>query len=105
MAVIIIIINREGVETSVQAAEGLSIMEVIRQAGFDEIQALCGGCCACATCHVYVDDPDSLLEPMSEDEDDLLDAAEHRLGQSRLSCQLSCSPALDGLRVVIAPED
>jgi 2Fe-2S ferredoxin len=81
-------------------------MEVIRENGFDELLALCGGCCSCATCHVYVD-PEfaDRLPPMSDDENDLLDSSDHRTERSRLSCQIPFSAGLAGLRVQIAPED
>ncbi|TCD06189.1 2Fe-2S iron-sulfur cluster binding domain-containing protein [Erythrobacteraceae bacterium CFH 75059] len=100
------IVDREGRESTVEATAGLSVMEAIRAAGFDELLALCGGCCSCATCHVHVD-PAHLdrLPPMSADEDDLLESSEHRRPTSRLSCQLPVTDALDGLRVAIAPED
>ena len=102
----IVVSTRDGVERAVEGQDGLSIMEVIRDNGFDELLALCGGCCSCATCHVYLD-PDwaALLPPMSEDENDLLESSDHRTASSRLSCQLQCSSRLDGLRVQIAPED
>lgn len=100
------VVTREGQETTVEAENGLSVMEVIRDAGFDELLALCGGCCSCATCHVYVDgELADKLAPMGEDENDLLDSSDHRNESSRLSCQLKISDALDGLRVTIAPED
>jgi 2Fe-2S ferredoxin len=85
---------------------GLSVMEVIRDAGIDELLALCGGCCSCATCHVHVD-PDfaAKLPKMSEDENDLLDSTSDRDANSRLSCQIAFGPALDGLKVTIAAED
>ena len=81
-------------------------MEVIRDAGFDELLALCGGCCSCATCHVFVDEAwADKLPPVGEDENDLLDSSSHRNATSRLSCQISMGADLDGLRVTIAPED
>jgi 2Fe-2S ferredoxin len=81
-------------------------METIRDAGMDELLALCGGCCSCATCHVHIDPAfPGLLPPMSEDEDDLLDSSDHRNGTSRLSCQMALTNDLNGLRVTIAPED
>lgn len=102
----LIVVNRDGAEQEVEATAGLSVMEVIRDNGFDELLALCGGCCSCATCHVYVDPAFAdALPPMSEDENDLLDSSDHRNETSRLSCQVSLSDALDGLRVTIAPED
>lgn len=100
------VVNREGEERTVDAASGVSVMEAIRDNGFDELLALCGGCCSCATCHVFVDPAfaDRLPE-MSEDENDLLDSSDHRNETSRLSCQVPVSDDLDGLRVTIAPED
>ena len=100
------IINREGEEKTIDADTGLSVMEAIRDAGFDELLALCGGCCSCATCHVFVD-PDfaGKLPTMSEDENDLLDGSDYRKENSRLSCQIPIDDGLDGLRVTIAPED
>jgi 2Fe-2S ferredoxin len=102
----LIVVTREGEESTIEAEAGLSVMEVIRDAGIDELLALCGGCCSCATCHVHVD-PDFLgkLPAMSEDENDLLDSSDHRNETSRLSCQVPLSADLDGLRVTIAPED
>jgi 2Fe-2S ferredoxin len=102
----LIVTNREGEERVVTGQAGLSVMEVMRDNGIDEILALCGGCCSCATCHVHVD-PDfaSKLPPMSADEDDLLESSSDRDARSRLSCQIPFSNALDGLRVTIAEED
>ena len=98
--------DRAGVERQVPGEVDQSIMEVIRDNGFDELLALCGGCCSCATCHVYVE-PElaDRLPPMSADENDLLESSEHRTEHSRLSCQIPCRPGLDGLRLQIAPED
>jgi len=102
----ITVITREGEERAVDAGAGLSLMEAIRDAGIDELLALCGGCCSCATCHVKVDPAFlPLLPAMSEDESDLLDSSEHRDVTSRLSCQISMGEELAGLRVTIAPED
>lgn len=102
----LLVTNRAGVETAVEATSGLSVMENIRDNGFDELLALCGGCCSCATCHVHVD-PEFVgkLEPMGEDENDLLDSSDHRNEYSRLGCQVPMSDALDGLKVTIAAED
>jgi ferredoxin, 2Fe-2S len=102
----LIVTTREGETLTVEGETGLSVMEVIRGAGLDDLLAVCGGCCSCATCHVHVD-PQWLdrLPPMREDEDDLLDSSEHRNERSRLSCQLSFSDQLDGLGITIAAED
>ena len=100
------IVTRDGSERTVQGRNGWSVMENIRDAGFDELLALCGGCCSCATCHVHVDEAWlGQLPPLSADEDDLLDSSSHRQANSRLSCQIEFGEALDGLRVQIAPED
>ncbi len=98
--------TREGERRSIEPAANLSVMEAIRNAGFDELLALCGGVCSCATCHVYVE-PDyaALIPPISVDEDELLDSSAHRTAQSRLSCQIRLTEALSGLHVTIAPED
>jgi 2Fe-2S ferredoxin len=100
------VVNRAGQHSTIEAEPGLSIMEILRARGFDEVQALCGGACSCATCHVYVDPGfEAGLAPLSADEDDLLDSSDHRTSHSRLSCQIRFEAALDGLRVIIAPED
>lgn len=98
--------TRDGQSRELPATIGLSVMENIRDAGIDELLALCGGCCSCATCHVYVDDvwADRTGEP-GLDEHDLLDSSDHRTANSRLSCQIPFTAALDGLAVRIAPED
>lgn len=81
-------------------------MQSICDAGINELLALCGGMCSCATCHVYVDDEFvDALPPMTADEDALLDASGHRQANSRLSCQIVMSASLEGVRVTIAPEE
>jgi 2Fe-2S ferredoxin len=52
----LVVISRTGAETEIEGTPGRSVMELVREHGPDELLALCGGCCACATCHVYVDD-------------------------------------------------
>ena len=102
----LLVTNRAGEETIVDATAGLSVMENIRDNGFDELLALCGGCCSCATCHIYVDPAFAdQLPTMSEDENDLLDSSDHRNEHSRLSCQVPMTDALDGLKVTVAEED
>ena len=98
--------TREGETRSVDAQEGLSVMEIIRNSGVDELLALCGGCCSCATCHVYVASGDpAFLPSMSEDEDELLAGTGARTEQSRLSCQIPFQAGLEGMHIIIAPED
>jgi 2Fe-2S ferredoxin len=102
----LIVVTREGDEREIEGDTGLTVMEVIRDAGIDELLALCGGCCSCATCHVHVDPAFAdLLPAISEDESDLLDSSDHRDETSRLSCQLPFNDKLDGLKVRIAEED
>lgn len=98
--------KRDGSEIIIEGQAGLSVMELIRDGGGDELLALCGGCCSCATCHIHVDPAFAdKMAPMGEDENDLLDSSDHRNEQSRLSCQIPFDNSLDGLRVTIAQED
>jgi ferredoxin, 2Fe-2S len=102
----ITVISREGEAREVEAENGITLMEVIRDNGFDELLALCGGCCSCATCHVHIDPAFAeMLPKMGEDENDLLDSTDHRDATSRLSCQIPVSDAISGLIVTIAAED
>lgn len=102
----ITVVDQSGSEKAIEAPEGRTLMEVIRDNGFDELLALCGGCCSCATCHVHID-PAFMdkLPKMSEDENDLLDSSDHRNEFSRLSCQVPVTSALADLKVTIAQED
>ena len=100
----LVVTNREGETSEIEVENGLTVMEAIRDNGFDELLALCGGNCSCATCHVYVDEAAGLPE-ISEDEDDLLESSDHRKDGSRLACQIPFTSDLDGLKVTIAPED
>lgn len=93
----------DGSETTVDVAAGTSIMQAAITHGIEGIVAECGGNTLCATCHVYVD-PSRLgdLPPVSEDEDEMLEcAASPREENSRLSCQIPISAALDGVQVVV----
>ncbi|WP_232494523.1 2Fe-2S iron-sulfur cluster-binding protein [Novosphingobium kaempferiae] len=102
----LIVTDRAGNERAIVSPPDRTVMEVIRDAGFDDMLALCGGCCSCATCHVFVDAAFSdLTSSMSPDEDDLLDTSSHRDERSRLSCQILLTESLSGLRVTLAPED
>lgn len=100
------VINRDGSSKAIEANPGQSLMELIRDSGVDELLALCGGCCSCATCHVIIDDASAARLPaMSEDENDLLDSSDHRASNSRLSCQIAVTADMDGMTVTIAKED
>ena len=100
----IVATDRNGNEHVVDGRDGWSVMEILRDAGLP-IAAECGGACACATCHVYVTDGwyDKLPKP-SEAEIDMLDMALAVEPTSRLSCQVICSEATDGIKVTVAPE-
>ena len=102
----LIVTTRAGAERTIEAETGRSLMEVLRDNGFEDILALCGGCLSCATCHVYLDPQFAgRLDPPRDDENDLLGSSDHRTERSRLSCQVTVTGALDGMRVTIAPED
>lgn len=103
----ITVISRDGESEVVQAELNQTLLEVIQSSGINELEAICGGCCSCATCHVYVD-PEfvSKLPAVSEDEEMLLDGSMHFENDvSRLSCQIRITDAMDGLSVRFAPED
>lgn len=90
-----------GESRTVEGATGASVMETAIRAGVDGIVAECGGSCACATCHVYVDEAFlAIVGPPESLQEDMLDAtAAERRPSSRLSCQIRLSPELDGLIV------
>ncbi|MAP94078.1 MAG: 2Fe-2S ferredoxin [Ponticaulis sp.] len=101
----IIFTDHTGESRKVNANAGESVMEAAVQNGIPGIDADCGGACACATCHVYVDPQfQSLTGERSDMEESMLDFAESVRETSRLSCQITVSDTLDGLRVT-TPED
>ncbi len=97
------VIDRNGGEHRLPALAGWRVMEVIRDWGLD-IKAECGGACACATCHVYVDrDWSAKMPTVTDEEENRLDQAFAVEDGSRLSCQLIMTEAMDGLKVTLAP--
>lgn len=99
-------VDRDGTAKTVEADAGMTVMEVIRENGVTGIFAICGGCCSCASCHVYVDDAwQAKSGHSSPDEQMLLDLSDHVQPRSRLSCQIRFTDELDGLQVTVAPED
>ena len=101
---VIFVKDREGNSHKLKADAGSTIMEIIRDAGL-EIEAACGGCCACATCHVYVDENwHNKLKTMDEEENSMLDQAFYVINSSRLSCQLEFDEKIDGIELTLAPE-
>ncbi len=100
----ILVTDGHGVEHEVEAQDGWTIMEIIRDAGLP-IKAECGGSCVCATCHVLVDDEwFAKLPEKNEEEIDMLDLALEVFDTSRLSCQIEFDKSLDGLKVKIAQD-
>ncbi|HEX3861059.1 MAG TPA: 2Fe-2S iron-sulfur cluster-binding protein [Stellaceae bacterium] len=98
-------ISHDGKETTLDIADGTTVMQAAVFNGIDGITAECGGSCMCATCHVYVqEDQMAKAGRMGADEDAMLEGtASPRQPNSRLSCQLTASPAMDGL-IVRLPE-
>tara|TARA_B100000959_G_scaffold34791_1_gene33116 strand:- start:195 stop:503 length:309 start_codon:yes stop_codon:yes gene_type:complete len=96
--------DREGNKKILKGDSSSTLMEIIRDEGLD-IEAACGGCCACATCHVYIGDKWlNKLQPKDDEEESMLDQAFYVKASSRLSCQINLSDELDGLQLEIAPE-
>ena len=96
----------DGTEKSVENAEpGVSLMQIARNNGIEDILGDCGGSCACATCHVYVDPQWQAATGEPDDAENwaLEMVSDLRRTNSRLSCQIRMRPELDGLRVVVAP--
>ena len=101
----IVVIDRDGVEHEVEAKEGVSLMETLRDLDYGS-PAICGGMCSCATCHVYVDEASlSRLAPIQGDEKELLVELSGYKPTSRLSCQVQFDASLAGIRVTIAPDE
>ncbi len=99
----IIVTDQQGTVHELEAIDGWRVMEIIKDYGLP-IKAECGGCCACGTCHVYVDEEwVDKLYPMRDDEEEALDTAFDVTDRSRLSCQIIMSEELDGLKVTLAP--
>ena len=100
----IVVTDRQGKVIELTAELGMSLMEIIRDAGMD-IEAACGGGCACATCHIYVENEwVPKLIKADEDEESMLDQAFDVKSNSRLGCQIQFTQDLDGIKVELAPE-
>ena len=100
----LIIKDRSGKKNEIEFDTNFTLMEILRDNNYD-IEASCGGCCACATCHVYIDEKwTNKLKNMDDDEESMLDQAFDVKNNSRLSCQIDLSEDLDGLEIEIAPE-
>ena len=96
-------IDASGKAREIEASEGATLMEAAIKNAVPGIEAECGGACACATCHVFVDEAWIGKLPKKEQmEEDMLDFAFEVKPTSRLSCQIKLRPELDGL-VVTTP--
>ncbi|MAI06543.1 MAG: ferredoxin [Alphaproteobacteria bacterium TMED87] len=100
----IYVTDRNGEKHDLDADAGDSLMEVIRDNDLD-IEAICGGCCSCATCHVYIDQEwRDRINEMSDEEIELLEDEQYYVeSESRLSCQIFIDDKLDGLVLKVAP--
>ena len=102
----IIYVTTDGKRHEVEVENGYTVMEGAINNNIDGIVAECGGACACATCHAYIDKEWLVkLPPMDDMEDSMLDAAYERKENSRLTCQIEVSEALDGLTVYVAENE
>ncbi len=94
--------DQDGTTRTLVAEVGQTLMEALRDEAFENIIALCSGCCACATCQIYVsEDWFPKLPTIEEAEDEMLESSETRQPNSRLSCQIEVSDAIDGLELTI----
>jgi ferredoxin, 2Fe-2S len=101
----IVVFDRDGREIRLKGEAGASVMLPLRAADVG-VAAVCGGTCACATCHVLVDETWlEKLPPAQAEELELLSGLAHSRGNSRLACQIPFGQELDGLRLTIAPEE
>ena len=98
--------TRDGSRHEVEVENGYSVMEGAINNNIEGIVAECGGACACATCHGYIDEAwVGKLTPMDDMEDSMLDAAFERKANSRLTCQIEVSDELDGLVVHVGDNE
>jgi len=96
--------DRCGIEHKIEADKDLTLMEIIRDKDLD-IEAACGGCCACATCHIYVqEDWYNKLPKMDDDEESMLDQAFSVKKNSRLACQIDFFDEIEGIKLELAPD-
>jgi 2Fe-2S ferredoxin len=96
----LIFIEHNGIRTEVNAPDGISVMQAALNNNVKGILADCGGACSCATCHGYITEEwASRIAPPADDEKAMLECAVHETAESRLTCQIKVSPALDGLEI------
>jgi ferredoxin, 2Fe-2S len=103
---IIVATDRTGKVHRIEAQTGISVMLNLKDNGGLDVAAICGGCCSCATCHVYVAaEWLGRLDPPDVSERELVEDSFYPRPESRLSCQIEFTEQLDGLAVTLAPED
>jgi 2Fe-2S ferredoxin len=97
--------DRDGTKHEIDAADRSTLMEILRQAGLS-IEALCSGCCQCATCHVFIEEPWlGKLKPQTDFEVATLEGEGSEIRpNSRLSCQIKWQDELEGIVLTVAPE-
>ena len=103
----ILVTDHSGQEHELEATPGFTIMEIIRDAGLD-LEAICGGCCACATCHVYGGNAwaNKVLIEQNSLEQELLEYEKgYKEGMSRLGCQIMLDKSLDGITLHLRQEE
>ena len=99
----LIVVDRENEEHIVEATQGLTLMEIVKNAGLD-VEAICGGQCVCSTCHVYIDKKWlEQLDGPSEEEQIMVEDTGYYQNNSRLSCQVVWDHSIDGIRISLAP--
>lgn len=94
----------DGLNSVLDAKDGISLMETLRDNGYDDVIALCGGIMACATCHIYVDE--KWIEKVgfpSPEEAEILESSGFRKENSRLSCQIKVNDSFEGMSIALAP--
>ena len=102
----VVYVDIKGERHECKVANGVSLMEGAVQHGIPGILAICGGSCACSTCHAYIDDAwVAQVGPANDIEDSTLELAFERKSGSRLTCQIAMSDALDGVIVHVAQND
>jgi 2Fe-2S ferredoxin len=98
----IVFMQPDGVRREIDAPSGITLMEAARQHGIEGVVAQCGGACACATCHVYVDPAwAARLVPPEDMEEGMLENAWEPRANSRLSCQIHVTADMDGMQVTV----
>ena len=91
--------------STLEAKSGDTLMEALRDNGYSDIEAVCGGVCSCSTCHVYIEgDWFSKLGDRSEDENQLVTSTDQFKENSRLSCQVTVTDDMEGMAITIAQQ-